>query len=86
MNKCLTKDCKYARVYIKSQSYENLFSLSDAMCAGTIFMKLYEPYKKEEPARGRHAYPLQLALEGLTTLALLLLLHRHALGLLLHPA
>ena len=48
MNKCLTKDCKYARVYIKSQSYEYLFSLSDAMCAGTIFMKLYEPYKKEE--------------------------------------
>ncbi len=37
-------------------------------------------------ARGRHAHPLQLAFEGLAALRLLLLLHRHALGLLVEPA
>ena len=37
-------------------------------------------------ARGGHAHPLQLALEGLAALRLLLLLHGHAGGLLVEPA
>ena len=36
--------------------------------------------------RGRHAHPFQLAFERLAALRLLLLLHGHALGLLLEPA
>lgn len=34
---------------------------------------------------GRHAHPFQLSLQGLATLARLLLLHGHALGLLVEP-
>ena len=34
----------YAKVYINLQPYENLFSVSDAFAAGTIFKDLYSPY------------------------------------------
>lgn len=51
MNKCEKK--QYARAYIVLQKYENLFNISSAFKAGTIFRDLYDPYKKSEKSCGR---------------------------------
>ncbi|MDO5517269.1 MAG: spore coat associated protein CotJA [Clostridium sp.] len=37
---------EYARAYILLQKYGNLYSLSEALCKGTIFADLYRPYKR----------------------------------------
>lgn len=39
---------EYARAYIVLQKYENLYSMSEALCKGTIFPDLYRPYKKNK--------------------------------------
>ena len=45
--KCDKDKFEYARAYILPQKYENLFSLTDGFCAGTIFIDLYRPYKEK---------------------------------------
>ncbi|MDO5038959.1 spore coat associated protein CotJA [Clostridium sp.] len=42
-NKCF--DLEYARAYILPQKYENLYSVYEGLCRGTIFKDLYKPYK-----------------------------------------
>ena len=37
---------EYARAYIVPQKYENLFSISEGFCKGTLFEDLYKLYKK----------------------------------------
>ena len=37
---------QYARAYIRPQIYENLFSVDEALCRGTIFKDLYMPYRE----------------------------------------
>ena len=47
----MTDNCKkleYARAYIVPQKYTNLYSLTEAICKGTIFKDLYRPYKKKD--------------------------------------
>ena len=34
----------YAKAYIKTQTYKNLFSCKEGFCKGTIFQDLYQPY------------------------------------------
>lgn len=46
MSKC--EKFEYARVYIVPQKYENLYSMSEALCKGTLFADLYRPYKKNK--------------------------------------
>lgn len=41
------KRMEYARAYVVLQKYENLFSVNDAIEAGTIFRDLYSSYKKK---------------------------------------
>lgn len=42
----------YAKTYIVDQPYESLFSLEEAMYAGTIFKDIYEPYCNIKYAKG----------------------------------
>jgi hypothetical protein len=46
-DKCIIDKFEYARDYILLQKYENLFSLTDGFCTGTIFIDLYRPYKEK---------------------------------------
>lgn len=46
MSKC--EKFEYDRVYIVPQKYENLYSMSEALCKGTLFADLYRPYKKNK--------------------------------------
>lgn len=39
---------KYARVFVKSQTYENILTPECALSNGTIFKDLYMPYIPEE--------------------------------------
>lgn len=45
MEKC--KKLEYACAYILLQKYENLYSINEALCRGTLFADLYRPYKKK---------------------------------------
>ena len=46
MPKC--ERLEYARAYIVLQKYENLYSMSEALCKGTLFADLYRQYKRNK--------------------------------------
>ena len=42
---------KYACAFILPQTYENLFSVKDALSRGTIFKDLYRPYNEKKSSK-----------------------------------